>query len=353
MDVLSPRALNRATLARQMLLERHDVTVQEAVEQTVGLNAQSPNEPYLWLWSRLTEFTVSDLTDAIVDRSIVRSTLMRGTQHFVAAHDFVWLRPVLQQLLNRIQRNTFGRRVGNADLERLTATTRKLMAGEAMTRSDLSRLLDRQFPDAERGALGWSAQFLEPMLHPAPSGTWNTLGATPFVLATDWLGPLGAPDADQLVRRYLAAYGPATASDVRAWSGVAGLREVVDRMRPELFVFRDETGREVFDLPDAPRPDPDTPAPIRFLPELDNVLLAYSDRTRMMTDEIRAQVCQGDAVWATVLVDGVVRAKWSIDDATIVIHPFGALTKAERAAVDDERDRLQHFLQSAEGADLV
>lgn len=142
--------------------------------------------------------------------------------------------------------------------------------------------------------------YLEPVLHPAPSGTWNTLGPTPFVLASDLLGPPHPDPAPQLlVRRYLAAYGPATVGDLRTWCGVSGLPEVVDGLRPELHVFRDERGRELVDLADAIRPDADVPAPVRFLPEFDNLMLAYADRTRMMTDEVRRQVCVGDGVAAT------------------------------------------------------
>lgn len=347
-EVLSSRALNRATLERQLLLRRSDLTVEAAVERTVGLNAQSPNAPYLWLWSRLTDFELGDLTAAIEERRLVRSTMLRATQHLVAAGDFTWLRAVLQPLLERVQRNVFGKRVDGVDLAELVAAAREHLAGRMLTRPELGRLLGERWPGPERGALAWSVQYLEPVLHPAPSGTWNKLGSTPFVLASDWLGPLDtSPDPARLVRRYLAAYGPATVGDIRAWSGVSGLREVVDGLRTELRVFQDSAGRELFDLPDAPRPDPDVPAPVRFLAEFDNLLLAYADRTRVMTDEVRRRVCEGDAVWPTVLVDGAVRALWDITrDGTLTVRPFDRLSKAERDAITEEGTRLAAFAAS-------
>lgn len=349
-DALSTRALNRATLDRQMLLNRRELSTVEAIEGVVGLNAQSPNIPYLWLWARLAGFQHDYLTAAIEDRRVVRSVLMRATQHLVSAGDYRWLRTLLQPLLTRAQRNAFGRRTAGVDLDELVADARELLAGRTLTRTELGRLLAPRWPEADRQALGWSVQYLEPILHPAPSGTWNSRGETPFVLASDWLGPVHDPadvaaSGKRMVQRYLAAFGPAAVADIRAWSGVSGLREVVDQLGDELRTFRDAGGRELVDLPEAARPDPDVPAAVRLLPEFDNLLLAFGDRTRLMTPEARRRVCVGDLVAPTVLLDGVVQGTWAIahagDAATLTVTPFSWLRPAEVDAV------------TAEGADLL
>jgi hypothetical protein len=349
-DVLSLRALNRAVLDRQLLLRRADLPVVTAVERVLGLNAQGPNLPYLAVWSRLERFAIKDMSAAIEDRSLVRSTMMRATQHLMSVPDFALIRPALAPLLRRVQRNAFGRRTTGIDLDALVAEARELLAdGRMLTRPELGRLLAERWPGADPTALGWTVQYLQPLVHPAPSGTWNTHGATPFARA-DWTGvrpEATAEDLRQIVRRYLAAFGPATVADARAWSGVSGLREVFEQLRPELRGYTDESGRELFDLPDAPRPTGDTPAPVRFLPEFDAPLLAYADRTRMMTDQVRRQVCVGAAIAPTVLVDGTVAATWSLhgarDTAVLEVHPLRPLSPADRSAVEAEAERLLAF----------
>lgn len=349
-EALSARALNRALLGRQLLLRRADLPVVTAVERLLGLNAQDPNLPYLALWNRLEGFTINDLTAAIENRELVRSTLMRATQHLLSVPDFRLVRPQLAPLLRRVQRTAFGRRVAGADLDALVTEARALLAdGRTLTRPELGRLLAPRWPDADPAALGWSVQYLEPVVHPAPSGTWNVRGATPFARA-DWTGVHRDPtlqDACQLVRRYLAAFGPASVADARTWSGLGGLREVFDRLRPELRVFADVSGRELFDLPDAPRPDEDVSAPVRLLAEFDATLLAHADRTRMMTADIRRRVCNGAAVAATVLVDGTVTATWTAkstpDTVTLTVRPFRPLTPTDRSAIQEEAAHLLTF----------
>ncbi len=352
MPILSRRALGRATLARQLLLGRARLPVVPAVEQVLGLNAQDPNPPYLALWSRIEPFALRDLTEAIENRSLVRSTLMRATQHLMSVPDFRLVRPALAPLLRRVQRNGFGRRTAGVDLEALVAQARALLAdGRVLPRPELGRLLARSRPGADANALGWTVQYLHPLVHPAPSGTWNSRGATPLASA-DWTGvPAGgttAADVRRLVRRYLAAFGPATVADARAWSGIGGLREIFERLRPELRVDADESGRELFDLPDAPRPEADTPVPVRFLPEFDAVVLAHADRTRTMTEPVRRRVCDGAAVAATVLVDGTVAATWvtsrTESAVTLAVHPLRRLSAAESDAVETEAARLLTFL---------
>ncbi|GAB3438976.1 winged helix DNA-binding domain-containing protein [Actinophytocola sediminis] len=339
--------LNRSVLSRQLLLARVDLPVVDAVERLLGLNAQSPNLPYLALWTRLSRFALADLTASITDRVLVRSVLMRATQHVVTVADFRLLRPAVAPLLSRARRNAFGRRTEGVDLDALVVAARELLAdGAVLTRPELGRELAKRFPVKETGALGWSVQYLEPVVHPAPSGTWNVYGATPFASA-EWTGVGALADLSELVRRYLAAFGPATVADARAWSGVSGLRDVFAELRPSLRVYQDESGRELFDDPAATLPPADLPAPVRFLPEFDAPLLAYADRTRMMTDEVRARVCVGSGVAATVLVDGTVAATWSIDDddrtARLTVTPFRRLSTVDIAEVEEEGARLLAF----------
>lgn len=352
--ILSRRVLNRACLDRQLLLCRVELPVVGAVERVFGLNAQGPNMPYLALWSRLAGFAIKDLTAAIEDRSVVRSTLMRATQHILSTSDFRLVRPAVAPLLRRVQRNGFGSRTRGVDLDALVAAARELLRDRVLTRPELGRLLAERWPDADPNALGWTVQYLEPLVHPAPSGTWQTYGATPFA-ATAWLDLPSEPDLPELVRRYLAAFGPASVADARAWSGVSGLREVFAGM--DLRTYTSEDGRQLFDLPDAPLPDPDTPAPARLLPEFDAPLLAYHDRTRIMTDEIRRTVCDGAAVAPTVLVDGTVAATWSTEvtdnAAVLIVHPFRHLSQADRTAVAEEALALLAFTHPEHRHDVV
>lgn len=346
--VLTRRALNRATLARQLLLARRELPVPAAVHHLAGLNAQEPNIAYLSLWARLRGFRQPDLTDRLTDRTVVRTIAFRGTQHLVSGTDVRWLRPVLQPLLTRMQRNTFGRRTPGVDLGELVETARRLITGQTLTRPELGRLLQDRWPDLDRTALAWSVQYLEPILHPAPSGTWNTRGPTPFQLATDVLGPLDPePTPDRLVRCYLAAFGPATIADIRTWSGVSGLREVVASIRADLVSFTDDNGRQLFDLPDASRPDPDVPASVRFLPAFDNLMLAYADRTRLMSDDDRRRICVEDYIAPTLLLDGMARGTWTINyqagTTLLTIQPFHRLTRTDRTNVADEGARLLDF----------
>lgn len=345
------RALGRATLARQLLLERASVPTLAALRRVVALNAQDPRPPYLALWARLEGFARDELTRLLEERAVVRAGLLRGTQHMVASDDYRWLWPLLRPVQLRVWRGAFGRYIHGIDHEELAAAAaHELRDGRILTRPQLRDRLAVRFPVSEREALGRSVQALLPVVHPPPVGTWDRRGATPFALAEHWLGrPLAAsPSPDDLVLRYLAAYGPAGVKDVQAWSGLTRLREVVERLRPRLRAILAEDGTELYDLPDAPRPDPDTPAPVRLLPEFDNVLLAHADRTRVMTDGQRRQVCVGAAVAATVLVDGTVAGTWTLEErggrVVLAVEPLRQLSAADREAVTDEAARLLGFV---------
>jgi hypothetical protein len=344
--VLTRRALNRTTLGRQALLERAAMPVLDMVGRLVAVQAQEPDAPYVGLWTRLEGFGHDELAGLLEDRRVVRSTVLRGTQHLVAADDYLWLRPLVQPVLERVWRGTLGRRSDGVDPAELAAATRGLLAGRTLTRSQLRDLLAERWPGHHGQALAWAAQALVPLVHPPPAGTWRRRGAIPVALAEDWLGrPLAAPAPETLLRRYLAAFGPASVADVQAWSGLSRLREVADRLGGELRSCRDEAGRELLDLPEAPLVGPDVPAPVRFLPEFDNLLLGHADRTRVLGDEHRGLVVAG---LAAVLVDGFARAVWTITreggTATLVVEALGEpLPAADRAAVAQEGARLLAF----------
>jgi len=217
------------------------------------------------------------------------------------------------------------------------------------TITELKARLAERWPKRDSNALGYSVQLLLPLVHIPPRGTWGMGGAVPAVLAEPYLGRRMSADASpaKMTLRYLAAFGPATVADVQEWSGLKRLGEVVDALRPKLRVLRDEQGRELFDLPDAPLPDPDTPAPPRFLPEYDNLILAYADRTRMLTREAQEAIWTKNGLLATALVDGTVAAAWKIvrdrKRATLEIDPVRRIAKSDRNALVDEGLRLLAF----------
>jgi hypothetical protein len=348
-DVLSRRALNRAALERQMLLRRARVPLLEGIERVIALQAQLPNPPYVGLWTRLADFRRDELTRLIERRRVVRSTMLRGTQHLVTARDYLQLRPVLQPVLERSWRNTFGRRVADVARDELLAAGREILAERPHTITELKARLTERWPSHDADALGYAIQFLLPLVHVPPRGTWGRGGAVPATLAESWLRrPLSCDDApEELIVRYLGAFGPATVADVQEWSGLTGLRAPMEGLRSQLRVLHDEEGRELFDLPDAPLPDPDTPAPPRFLPEYDNLLLAYADRSRVMTDAQRKALWTRNGLLSSALVDGTVAATWRTararGRATLEIDPLARITRADRASLAEEGMRLLAF----------
>jgi Winged helix DNA-binding domain len=276
--------------------------------------------------------------------------MMRYTLHLVTARDLLWLRPALQPVLERAQRGFFGHSTAGMDLAELVAVGRALFEERPLTPVELRERLRERWPDRDARALAYSVRYLLPLVHLPPGGTWGQNGSFPYALPESWLGrPLeSAPELSQLVLRYLAAFGPATVMDVQQWSGLTRLRTVVEGLRPQLRTFRSEAGKELFDLPDAPRPDPDTPAPPRFLPAYDNLMVAYVDRTRIMTDEHRNVLAGMGAgpgeIPATILVDGFVRGTWQIERrpgrATLVIEPLEPLAGQVRNMLREEGERL-------------
>jgi hypothetical protein len=351
--VLSRRALNRAALARQLLLERSATPVADAVAHLGGLQAQEPQEPFIGLWSRLRAFDPQVLSGLLLDRRVVRTHLMRRTVHLVTAEDALRWRARHDAMLRQRVMGVYRRELGGIDLDELAAAGREVMAdGEPRTMAEIGRALVVRWPAAGARPLGEAVvAALVPMVQLPPRGLWRTTAGVRNSLLSSWLGrdvdPPARDGSDpvgrELVRRYLAAFGPAATADLRAWCGVAGLPAAVAAVREELVSFRDERGRELLDLPDAPRPDPDTPAPVRFLPAFDNAILGYDDRSRIIDAEHRLLSVQGERV---VLVDGRVAATWTHGDDTVVVRPLRRFTEAERAAVEEEGLEVASFLST-------
>ena len=350
-SVLSLRALNRATLARQLLLRREPLGAAAAIEHLVGVQAQAPLAPYVALWSRLAGFDPGELGRLVTERAVARAPLMRATIHLVTARDCRRLRPLTQPALARGFAGVFGRNVAGLDLDAVLGYGRELLEERPRTRAELAPLLAERWPDRDASSLVYAITYLLPLVQPAPRGVWGTTGPSTWTTVEAWLGrPLDPdPSPDAMVLRYLAAFGPASVKDVQTWSGLSRLREVIERLRPELITFTDERGAELFDLPDAPRPDPDTPAPPRFLAEYDNVLLSHADRDRVIPDGRRPPLFAGNgAALGTVLVDGFLRGTWRISRrrgaASLDVEPYRRLSRRDAAAVSREGHRLLRFV---------
>jgi hypothetical protein len=353
-EVLSRRALNRATLERQLLLRRTRRPALEVVEHLVGLQAQVPLNPYTGLWSRLERFRPGELADLLVERRVVRTVVMRATIHLVTADDCLLLRPLVQPVLSAelARHREFAPRLRGVDLEPVLAFARSLFADRPRTGGELRAAFAERFPEHDAAALAYACRCLLALVQVPPRGLWGRTAQVSSTTAEAWLGRPLAADAsiDDMVVRYLRAFGPAAVADVATWSRLTGLREVVERLRPQLRTFRDERGRELFDLPDAPRPDPDTPAPPRFLPEYDNVLLSHADRSRfhLAGEPPRASGVAGP-VHGTVLSDGFLCGSWRVErdrdtgGATLVVSPLRRLPKRAVAAVAAEGRRFLRF----------
>jgi hypothetical protein len=351
MTILGTKALNRATLARQLLLDRADLPVLDAVAHLCGLQAQEPQEPFTGLWSRLCAFDPAVLDDLLTGRRVVRTHLMRRTVHLLTADDALAWRSRHDTMLRQRVLSTYRRELAGIDLDELAAAARAVMAdGEPRSMTEIARTLADRWPAPGLRALGeLVVAALVPMVQLPPRGMWRVRSGVRNTPLSLWLSrdidppaPQGTDPVGQvLVRRYLAAFGPAASADLRAWCGLAGLPAAVAAVRGELVTFRDERGRELLDLPDAPRPDPDTPAPVRFLPAFDNAILGYHDRNRIIDDAHRGLSVSGARV---VLVDGRVTATWTVDAGIVVITPLRGFTRAEHTAVTEEGQSLVSFL---------
>jgi winged helix DNA-binding protein len=351
--VLDARALNRALLERQLLLRRSKLSAAETIEWLVGMQAQIPGDPYVALWSRLDGFRTDELSNLITDRKAVRMGLLRATIHLVTARDALALRSVVQPALERTFQTSspFGRQLVGVDIDRLLKIGRALVDERPRTSAELRPILHKRWPKRDPDSLVMAMSYLLPLVQVPPRGVWGASGQPRRTTLEAWLGrPLGktrSPDA--MILRYLAAFGPATAADARTWSGLSGLPQVFERLRPRLRTFRDERGRELFDVPEGPLPDPETPAPVRFLPVYDNIVLSHADRARIVRpfDPKRLGHIEG-ANFSSVLVDGFVGATWTLKRApkaaTLRIALIEKVPKRDRVAMEDEANRLLDFL---------
>ncbi|MEU6766148.1 winged helix DNA-binding domain-containing protein [Streptomyces sp. NPDC046853] len=348
--VLSTRALGRATLDRQLLLRRSvGLSVEGAVTHLLGLQAQNVKPPYYALAARLEGFDPQDLSGLLAERALVRIVTMRSTIHLHTADDALTLRPLVQGARDR-ELHAFRKGLTGVDLTELASLARAAVEEEPRTMKQLREVLLPHWPDADPQSLAVAARCSLPLVQVTPRGLWQRSGQVALTTAEHWLGrpsePVPAPDATVL--RYLAAFGPASVKDMQTWAGLTRLREVFERLRPRLRTFRDESGAELFDLPDAPRPDADTPAPVRFLPEYDNLLLSHADRSRVVPAEYKGRTWKGNFAHSVFLVDGFLAGVWRIEEGAgkakgsvvLTIEPFGKLTGAQRHELTEEAERL-------------
>ena len=342
MRVLSLRELNRATLARQLLLDRSSLSVPRAIERVACLQAQWPPAPYVGLWSRLAAFDRRTLERLIFRRAVVKTTLMRSTLHLATARDYAVFATALVPL------RSWGDAV-EADAEVVAAGLRELCAERPITFAEAVAYIEREqgHGDFEARRVWYVARRRAHIHHAPETALWTSTPEARYVASAD------EPDGFDLVaarvelaRRYLSAFGPATRADLAGWSGlrVSDLAEALGALEP-LRRFHSEEGRELLDLPRAPLPPPDTPAPIRFLPKWDSILLAHADRRRVLPEEYRSVVIgkNGD-VAQTFLFDGFVAGTWRREQARIDVAPFAPLPRTARVAIDDEAERLAAWM---------
>jgi hypothetical protein len=346
MTTLSRRALNRATLARQYLLDRADVGALAAIEHLGGMQSQAPLAPYVGLWTRLRDFVPDELSKLTSERRVVRVHLMRTTVHLVSARDCLEWHGHFQRrhaaAFSPLHRGL------TVDPGELRAETTRLLDEAPRTRAELGKLLAERWPGEDPSALAFAAAHEVPICQVPPRGLWGRTGPALWAPVESWLGrPLRAGPIDELVLRGLGAFGPATVADLQTWSGLTRLAEVVGRL--SLRTFTSETGQILYDLPDAPRPGEDVPAPVRFLPEYDNLLLAHRDRGRFNPSARPVPLPPGNgATTGTFLVDGLWEGTWQLRGRRLALRPY---RKIDLDLLLAEADALCSFL--APGAEVV
>jgi hypothetical protein len=351
--VLTKRQLNRALLARQMLLMREKTSAFAAIERLAGMQAQVPRPPFVGLWTRLAKFERQDLMKLVRDRKVVRATFLRGTIHLLATKDFVDFRPLLAPMLEKGADGIVGKQMASVDLERLHALGREFFGKTPAPFDAFRDAVCAAYPHWDVRACAYTVRMGIPLVMVPGDAAWGWPASAGFTLADTWLGakaPRPQPSIERMVRRYLAAYGPATPADFQTWSYIRGQKDAFEELRPKLVTFLDEKKRELFDLPDAPRPAEDTPAPVRFLPEYDNILLSHADRARILDEAHRPRVfLKNLMVLGTFLVDGFVAGTWKVErkktEATLQLTPFGKLTKAVTSELEAEGTRLLGFIE--------
>ena len=321
------------------------------------MQAQAPNLPYVGLWARIHGFQTAELSRLIENRSAVRISLMRNTIHLVTTRDAFGIKPMFMRLGERgfLRGSPWGRGMREGDVASIVDVGREIMGERPRTVAELARELGRRFPGRDALALAYGVRYMVPLVFTPPRGTWGGKGQVTLTTFDAWLGAPPGPSFtdEQLVLRYLGAFGPASPADMRAWSGLA-MRPVFERLRPKLKTFRDESGAELFDLPRAPRPDAQLEVPVRMIPDYDNILLAHADRSRIMSPGKHLGMFSSNGVMqGAVLLDGFVRAMWVPRGNTLEVTPFARnMTKPERSSIADEAMRLMEFLAPGERHDL-
>jgi len=349
-QVFDRRALNRALLARQLLLVRADIPVYDAIHHLAGMQSQVPIPPYFGLWTRIRDFQPDELSSLIMSRRVIRIGLMRSTIHLVTDQDALSFRPLLQSVMDRGLQGSYGRQLQGADLEEIAEAGRSLVETHPRTFAEIGKLLQAQWPDRDATALANAVRNKVPLVQIPPRGLWGKSGSAMHTSLEAWLGQplISTMTLDVMILRYLAAFGPARVQDIQTWSGLTKLQETVDRLLPHLLTFQDEAGHVLYDVPRAPRPAADTHAPVRFLGEFDNMLLSYADRSRIIADEYRTRVFTDNGIIrSTVLIDGFVQGLWRIESkkkyAVLTIEPFIPLEADVAQALKEEGMRLLAF----------
>ncbi|MEU7892660.1 winged helix DNA-binding domain-containing protein [Nonomuraea sp. NPDC049152] len=352
--VLSRRALNRATLDRQLLIRRTTMPVIDVIEHLAGLQAQTPHSWYTGLWNRIEGFKAEQAADLLERREIVRIALQRSTIHLVSARDCLAMRPLVQIVTERMTRTTFGRKLAGVDLDELETLARSLLEDRAMTFAELGRALGERWPDNDQHALGQGVRWLVPLVQVPPRGLWGKSGPIAHTAADGWLGFETPPmTAGELVLRYLKSFGPASVKDVQTWSGLTRLGEVVASL--DLVTYRDAGGRVLYDLPDIELPAEDLPVPVRFMYDFDNLFLSHEDRSRVVEHvDVLRRFVPYNVQPRTILVDGFPAGDWttarSKGTTTLTIHrwePFDPTEAGEEAA------RLLAFLAPGDRHEIV
>lgn len=346
--VLDRRTLNRTILRRQLLLERVDRPTLDVVEHLVGMQAQVPEDPYVALWSRVRAFDPATLSDAIEHRQAVRLTVMRTTLHLATAPDAVSLRAVIQPVIERaFGGSSFRRNLDGVEIDEVVAAGVAAIEDRPDGMAALGRSLQARWPDRDPLSLAYAVRYLAPLVQVPPRGLWRRTGPARVTTFRSWLGEgeLPAPDVGSLVARYLRAFGPASVADIRTWSGLTGLGPTIDALRPSLRIYRDEAGRELLDVEDGPIADADEPAPVRFLPQFDNLFLSHADRTRVTGDGRWGSSYTG---YGTVFVDGFLAAAWRLDRRaarpTLIVESRTPISTSDLVAVRAEAEALLGFL---------
>lgn len=354
---LTRRQLNRATFERQWLLRRRAEPATALIEHLVAMQAQEPFDPYTAMWSRLEGFRAEELSDLIATKQAVRApSMLRTTIHLLTARDWLALRPVLQVVQEQGFRGSpFWRNLEGLDLDEVVAEGRRLLDEQPRSGNELGKALAERWPDRDATSLGYAVRSLVPVVQLPPRALWGRSGRPILATAEHWLGaPVGTDDnPDAMILRYLAAFGPASVMDAQAWCWRTKLGEAFERLRPKLRSYRAEDGRELFDVPDGPLPDPDTPVPVRFFPTYDNIFLGHKDRSRLMHDDVTwgGDPAQFDVFrWGSLSVDGFIVGGWRhVQDkkagrSTIVAMPVVPLPAGSMRDVEDEAIALSGFL---------